>query len=112
MSAEDDEIQCDDEVQMFRENFNKQPVSGRKNMLKRLKDMITTSKTLFREPSVHKTTRGRPSLKKSNSKKIEVPRRYSCSNAPTFTNSEYFGHQESARHSSYFQRQPPNPYLD
>ena len=63
VSAQDDEIQC--EIHMFRENFNKQSVSGLKSMLKKLKDMITASKTLFREPSVHKTTRGRPSLKKS-----------------------------------------------
>ena len=72
------------------------------------------SKTLFREPSVHITSRGRHSIKKSSSKKnIEDLRRYSCSNAPTFINSR-FGHQESARHSSYFQRQPTprNPYFD
>jgi len=62
-----------------------------------------------------KHSRGHPSLKKSSSKKnIEDPRRYSCSNAPTFINSGDFGHQESARHSSYFQRQPTprNPYFD
>ena len=85
-------------------------------MLKKLTDMFTPSKTLFREPSLHQNPRGRPSLKNSSSKKINVedPRRYSCSNAPTFTNSGDFGHQESARHSSYFQRQltPRNPYLD
>ncbi|KAJ9562117.1 hypothetical protein OSB04_007277 [Centaurea solstitialis] len=55
---------------MFRETFTKQSVHGRKSMLKKFKDMVKASKTLFHEPSVHKTTRGRPFLKKSSSKKI------------------------------------------
>ena len=54
-----------------------------------------------------KHSRGHPSLKKSSSKKnIEDSRRYSCFNASTFINSGDFGHEESTRHSSYFQRQP------
>ena len=70
VSAQYDDIQCDDEAQMFREHFNKQSGSGRKSMLKELTDMLTPSKTLFREPSVHKTSRGRPSLKNQALKKI------------------------------------------
>ncbi|KAJ9542274.1 hypothetical protein OSB04_028780 [Centaurea solstitialis] len=116
VSAHDGDIQCDDEVQMFTENFNKQSGSGKKSMLQKLKNMIKPQKTLFHEPAVHITSRGRPSLKKSSSKKsnIEDSRRYSTSNAPTFINSEDFGRQESARHSSYFQRQPTprNRYFD
>ena len=39
--AQDEDIQCDNEVLMFRENFNKQSSSGLKSMLKKLTDMFT-----------------------------------------------------------------------
>ncbi|KAJ9539293.1 hypothetical protein OSB04_032026 [Centaurea solstitialis] len=52
VSALDDEIQFDDEVQMFRETSTKQSVHGRKSMFKKLKDMVKSSKAFSKKNNI------------------------------------------------------------
>ncbi|KAL7586977.1 hypothetical protein Lser_V15G40093 [Lactuca serriola] len=106
--GDDDDIHCDDEVKIITENFEKQPRSIKHNILRNLREFINPSKTSV--PSVHKTTRGRPSLKKKPLKDngvdapIEDPHRHSCSNTYELGLSSTNIH-EPPRHSSYANQQ-------
>nr|GEV80145.1 hypothetical protein [Tanacetum cinerariifolium] len=57
----------------------------KKSLLRKLLDIVNPSKTVIKEPSIKKNTRGRPSLKKQQEKKHDGPktqdlgkRSYSC----------------------------------
>nr|GEZ49453.1 hypothetical protein [Tanacetum cinerariifolium] len=49
-----EDIQCDDELHIFKETFNKQSNAGNKSLLRRLGDIINPSTNLIREPVVKK----------------------------------------------------------
>nr|GEW56678.1 hypothetical protein [Tanacetum cinerariifolium] len=51
---EHEDIQCDDELYIFKETFNKQSNAGKKSLLRRLGDIINPSTNLIREPMVKK----------------------------------------------------------
>nr|KJB65665.1 hypothetical protein B456_010G106000 [Gossypium raimondii] len=105
-SVENDDICCDGELEMFKENFTKQSKAGKKSLLRKLRDIFQPSKTLIKEPTIQKNTRGRPTLKKQQQKRVDfisqAPRR--CSHSTT---SKSVGldlvelNKEPARHSSY-----------
>nr|KAJ0221379.1 hypothetical protein LSAT_V11C200096240 [Lactuca sativa] len=105
-----DDIHCGDEVKIITKKFEKRPRSIKHNILKNLREFINPSKTSVLEPVVHKTTRGRPSLKKKPFKDnrvdapIEDPYRHSCSNTYELGLSSTNIH-EPPRHSSYADQQ-------
>ncbi|KAH1130621.1 hypothetical protein J1N35_001999 [Gossypium stocksii] len=80
--------------------------AGKKGLLRKLRDIFQPSKTLIKEPIIQKNTRGRPTLKKQQQKRVDsisqAPRRRSHS-----TTSKSVGldlvelNKEPARHSSY-----------
>ncbi|KAG4139479.1 hypothetical protein ERO13_D07G195440v2, partial [Gossypium hirsutum] len=93
--VENEDICCNGELEMFKENFTKQSKAGKK-----------PSKTLIKEPTIQKNTRGRPTLKKQQQKRVD-----SISQSPSrrshSTTSKSVGldlvelNKEPARHSSY-----------
>lgn len=70
-SLQNDDVSCDNELQLFKENFDKQSKDGKKSWLRKLKDIFGPSETDIQEPQVQKNTRGRPSLKKSQQKSVK-----------------------------------------
>ncbi|KAJ9543670.1 hypothetical protein OSB04_023377 [Centaurea solstitialis] len=119
ISVEDDDICCDDDVQMFTENFKKQPRSMKSSFLRKLREIFVPWTTQICEPTVHTTTRGRPSLKSKVVKKSHVeppkqePHRHSCPDASTFMEFDVLANNEQARHSSYFhQKSYAHPYIN
>ncbi|GJV04738.1 FAR1-related sequence 5-like protein [Tanacetum coccineum] len=112
---EHEDIQCDDELHIFKDTFNKQSNAGKKSLLRRLGDILNPSTNLIREPAVKKNTRGRPSLKKQKTKKFVYPK----SQDPGIRSysTRLFGidlNMESARHSSYsnYETCAPNLFPD
>nr|GEY59246.1 hypothetical protein [Tanacetum cinerariifolium] len=112
---EHEDIQCDDELHIFKETFNKQSNAGKKSLLRRLGDIINPGTNLIREPTVKKNTRGRPSLKKQKKKKVVYPK----SQDPGIRSysTRLFGidlNMELARHSSYsnYETRAPNLFPD
>ncbi|XP_016694312.2 uncharacterized protein [Gossypium hirsutum] len=105
-SVENEDICCDGELEMFKENFTKQSKAGKKSLLRKLRDIFQPSKTLIKEPTIQKNTHGRPTLKKQQQKRVDsisqAPRRRSHS-----TTSKSVGldlvelNKEPAKHSSY-----------
>ncbi|MFQ6652335.1 hypothetical protein Gotur_024257, partial [Gossypium turneri] len=105
-SVENEDICCYGKLEMFKENFTKQSKVGKKSLLRKLRDIFQPSKTLIKEPTIQKNTRGRPTLKKQQQKRVDsisqAPRRRSHS-----TTSKSVGldlvelNKELARHSSY-----------
>ncbi|KAE8700611.1 hypothetical protein F3Y22_tig00110556pilonHSYRG00418 [Hibiscus syriacus] len=71
---ENEDIQCDDELHIFKEKFKKQSNAGKKSFLRKLADIFNPSTNLIKEPAVKKNTRGRPSLKKQKKKKCVDPK--------------------------------------
>ncbi|KAH1082244.1 hypothetical protein J1N35_022005 [Gossypium stocksii] len=63
-SVENEDICSDGELEMFKENFTKQSKAEKKSLLRKLRDIFQPSKTLIKEPTIQKNTRGRPTLKK------------------------------------------------
>ncbi|GJU84176.1 RNA-directed DNA polymerase, eukaryota, reverse transcriptase zinc-binding domain protein [Tanacetum coccineum] len=61
---EHEDIQCEDELHIFNENFNKQSKAGKRSFLRKLGCISNPSALLVKEPAVKKNTCGRPSLKK------------------------------------------------
>ncbi|KAJ9552999.1 hypothetical protein OSB04_017044 [Centaurea solstitialis] len=119
ISVEDGDICCDDDVQMFTENFKKQPRSMKSNFLRKLREIFVPWTTRICEPAVHTTTRGRPSLKSKVVKKSRVdppyqePHRHSCPDASSFMEFDVLANNEQARHSSYFhQNNYAHPYIN
>ncbi|GJS13366.1 FAR1-related sequence 5-like protein [Tanacetum coccineum] len=83
--VENEDIQCDDVLHLFKEKFNEQSNVVKKSLLRKLLDIVNPSKTVIKEPPIKKNTRGRPSLKKQQEKKRAGPktqdlgkRSYSC----------------------------------
>ncbi|PWA39641.1 hypothetical protein CTI12_AA569950 [Artemisia annua] len=98
---EDEDIQCDDDLHIFKENFNKQSNAGKMSFLRKLGCISNPSALLIKEPAVKKNTRGRPSKKQQKKKCadpiIQVPSKSSHS-------TKFFGvdlNKEPPRHSSY-----------
>ncbi|KAK8292213.1 hypothetical protein V6Z12_D06G108100 [Gossypium hirsutum] len=56
-SVENDDICCDGELEMFKENFTKQSKARKKSLLRKLRDIFQSSKTLIKEPTIQKNTR-------------------------------------------------------
>ncbi|GJZ15950.1 hypothetical protein Tco_0551627, partial [Tanacetum coccineum] len=83
--VEDDDIQCEDVLQHFKEKFSEQSNVVKKSLLRKLLDIVNPSKTVIKQPSVKTNTRGRPSLKKQQEKSRALlksqdlgKRSYSC----------------------------------
>ncbi|TYH84398.1 hypothetical protein ES332_D02G195100v1 [Gossypium tomentosum] len=55
-SVENEDICCDGELQMFKENFTKQSKVEIKSLLRKLRDIFQPSKTLIKEPTIQKNT--------------------------------------------------------
>ncbi|KAG8478833.1 hypothetical protein CXB51_028781 [Gossypium anomalum] len=99
-SVKNEDICCDSELEMFKENFTKQPKAGKKILLR------NRVKHSLKNLQFKKNTRGRPTLKKQQQKRVDsisqAPRRRSYS-----TTSKSVGldlvelNKEPARHSSY-----------
>ncbi|KAL1070883.1 hypothetical protein V6Z11_D11G053900 [Gossypium hirsutum] len=70
-SVENEDICCDGELEMFKENFTKQSKAGKKSLLRKLRDIFQPSKTLIKEPTIQKNTHGRPTLKKQQQKRVD-----------------------------------------
>ncbi|KAK5793447.1 hypothetical protein PVK06_034593 [Gossypium arboreum] len=109
--VENEDICYDGELEMFKENFTKQSKAGKKSLLRKLRDIFQPSKTLIKEPTIQKNTRGLPTLKKQQQKQVnsisQAPRRRSHS-----TTSKSIGldlvelNKDPARHSSYVTKIP------
>ncbi|GJV07398.1 putative ribonuclease H-like domain-containing protein [Tanacetum coccineum] len=123
------ELQCEDELHIFNENFNKQSKAGKRSFLRKLGCISNPSALLVKEPAVKKNTRGRPSLKKQQKRKCvdpeiqdpskssystkrfwidlnkDPPRHSSCSNYETCARDVLLDlNKEPLRHSSYVSR--------
>ncbi|GJQ97939.1 Myc-type, basic helix-loop-helix domain-containing protein [Tanacetum coccineum] len=72
--VENEDIQCDDVLHLFKEKFNEQSNVVKKSLLRKLLDIVNPSKTVIKEPPIKKNTRGRPSLKKQQEKKRAGPK--------------------------------------
>ncbi|XP_038715088.1 uncharacterized protein LOC120008789 [Tripterygium wilfordii] len=59
-----DDIDCDVDLQVFTRQFKQQPRHGKFSFLRKLREIITPSTTLIREPVVKTNTCRRPSSKK------------------------------------------------
>nr|XP_043639659.1 protein FAR1-RELATED SEQUENCE 5-like [Erigeron canadensis] len=83
-STQKDDVSCDDVLQHFKENYNKQSKVGKKSWLRKLMNIFSPDTTDIREPRVQNKTRGRP--KKSQQKKRTefCSKRFSCSTMPDF----------------------------
>ena len=109
ISLEDDDFDCEVELRVFNDQFKKHSRSGKISLLSKLKEIIAPSTTLVCEPTTHKTTRGRPSLKGNFFRKTRVdpppqtqePRRHSCSSEKKFVEPDVFKYQEPHRRSCY-----------
>ncbi|KAJ9553050.1 hypothetical protein OSB04_017095 [Centaurea solstitialis] len=119
VSGNYDDICCDDDVQMFTDNFKKQPRSVKSNFLRKLREIFVPWTTQICEPTVHTTTRGRPSLKSKVVKKSHVeppkqePHRHSCPDVSTFVEFDVLANNEQARHRSYFNpKKYVHPYIN
>ncbi|TYG80125.1 hypothetical protein ES288_D02G191700v1 [Gossypium darwinii] len=55
-SVENEDICCDGELEMFKENFTKQSKVEIKSLLRKLRDIFQPSKTLIKEPTIQKNT--------------------------------------------------------
>nr|KJB31022.1 hypothetical protein B456_005G173000 [Gossypium raimondii] len=55
-SVENEDICCDGELEMFKENFTKQSKAEIKSLLRKLRDIFQPSKTLIKEPTIQKNT--------------------------------------------------------
>ncbi|KAG8500818.1 hypothetical protein CXB51_002927 [Gossypium anomalum] len=55
-SVENEDICCDGELEMFKENFTKQSKARKKSLLRKLRDIFQPSKTLIKEPTIQKNT--------------------------------------------------------
>ncbi|KAB2041873.1 hypothetical protein ES319_D02G177900v1 [Gossypium barbadense] len=53
-SVENEDICCDGELEMFKENFTKQSKVEIKSLLRKLRDIFQPSKTLIKEPTIQK----------------------------------------------------------
>ncbi|CAH1415144.1 unnamed protein product [Lactuca virosa] len=105
-SVANEDIHCEDDLEMIKEKFYQQSIAGKKSMIRKLRDIFLPSKTRIKEPAIQKNTRGRPNLKKQQQKRVDstnqAPRRRSYS-----TTSKYDGlnstwmNKEPERHSSY-----------
>nr|GEU88363.1 hypothetical protein [Tanacetum cinerariifolium] len=111
---EQEDIQCDDELHIFKETFNKQSSAGKKSLLRRISDIINPTTNLIREPAVKKYS-WTSKLEETKKKKFVYPKSQdpgirSYSTRP-------FGidlNMESARHSSYsnYETCAPNLFPD
>nr|XP_043624058.1 uncharacterized protein LOC122595696 [Erigeron canadensis] len=83
-STQKDDVSCDDVLQHFKENYNKQSKVGKKSWLRKLMNIFSPDTTDIREPRVQNKTRGQP--KKSQQKKRTefCSTRFSCSTMPDF----------------------------
>ncbi|KAK5844911.1 hypothetical protein PVK06_001057 [Gossypium arboreum] len=105
-SMENEDICYDGELEMFKGNFTKQSKTGKKSLLRKLRDIFQLSKTLIKEPTIQKNTRGRPTLKKQQQKRVnsisQTPRRRSHSTTSKFVGLDLVElNKELARYSSY-----------
>ncbi|CAI9290151.1 unnamed protein product [Lactuca saligna] len=94
-------ICCDDEVEKYKENFNKQTEAGKKFYLKKLKEIYDPRTIDVGEPTVQNKTRGRPSMKKQHKKNVNPPNQAPprCNDSTT---SEFIGldlNKEPERHN-------------
>nr|GEV29393.1 hypothetical protein [Tanacetum cinerariifolium] len=126
---EHEDIQCEDELHISNENFNKQSKAGKRSFLRKLGCISNPSALLVKELAVKKNTRGRPSLKKQQKRKCvdpdiqdpskssfstkrfwidlnnDPPRHSSCSNYETCARDVLLDlNKEPPRHSSYVSR--------
>ncbi|CAI9272708.1 unnamed protein product [Lactuca saligna] len=103
-SVVDDDINCDDVVDKFKENFKKQSKAGKMFYKRKLEEIYDPYKTDVREPMVQKekkNTHGRPSVKKQQKKKANppnhAPRRCNFSTTSEFNGVNF--NKEPERHS-------------
>ncbi|KAL7601776.1 uncharacterized protein LOC111881990 [Lactuca sativa] len=100
-SIVDDDINCDDVVDKYKENFNKQSKAEKMFYRRKLEEIYDPHKTDVGEPTVQKNTRGRPSVKKQQKNKVNppnhAPRRCSFSTTSEFNGMDL--NKEPERHS-------------
>ncbi|XP_038693805.1 uncharacterized protein LOC119991532 [Tripterygium wilfordii] len=97
VSLQDDDIDCVVDLQVFTKQFKQQTRHGKFNLLRKLREIITPSTTLIREPVVKTNTCGRPSSKK----KVTSNTRANPS-ALVFVESDSPHSQEPSRHNYSF----------
>ncbi|XP_076898168.1 uncharacterized protein LOC143551661 [Bidens hawaiensis] len=103
-SMQDDDVDCDDELQSFKESFNRLSKDGKRSWIRKLKDIFTPGKIDIREPRVQRNTRGRPSLKKTQQKRHDDPvRQQSCRFTTDKPPLQRTDSHMPPRHSSYVQ---------